>query len=295
MKSATALTVLAVGAVFAFAVTAHPSFVNFQVLGWVLMLTALTGLVIPRRGKGWLRRSVLVKGSPDFTETADADARKPAGGARVDRRVHREVAARPRRGPGQRGPGQRKPVSVGGWSAWPARGRVYAARHGRPGPVRVRQKRPSLLLARAAPHAVYLARRQGEVQALRLDKAASADHLRPIELLDRWSRRRQRKEQLRIGGQARALRAPVGICVHHRDQSSPACATRRSRRHRRHLRAWTSTSLPGIAALTHQPDAPRSGPPDAPRSGPPGGPRSGRVTSCAATARDWRRPAAPAW
>ena len=78
MKSATALTVLAVGAVFAFAVTAHPSFLNFQVLGWVLMLTALTGLVIPRRGKGWLRRSVLVKGSPDFTETADADARKPA-------------------------------------------------------------------------------------------------------------------------------------------------------------------------------------------------------------------------
>src|SRR5258708_20058901 len=51
MKSATALTLLAIGAIFAFAVTAHPSFVNFQVLGWVLMLTGIIGLVIPRRGK----------------------------------------------------------------------------------------------------------------------------------------------------------------------------------------------------------------------------------------------------
>src|SRR5258708_34619356 len=77
MKSATALTTLAVGAVFAFAVTAHPSFVNIQILGWVLMLTGIAGLVIPRRGRGWLRRSVLVKGSPDFTENAAADSRKP--------------------------------------------------------------------------------------------------------------------------------------------------------------------------------------------------------------------------
>jgi hypothetical protein len=77
MKSATALTILAVGAVFAFAVTAHPSFLNLQIVGWVLMLTGIVGLVIPRRGRGWLRRSVLVKGSPDFTEMADEDARKP--------------------------------------------------------------------------------------------------------------------------------------------------------------------------------------------------------------------------
>jgi len=76
MKSATALTILAVGAVFAFAVTAHPSVLNLQILGWVLMLTGIVGLVIPRRGRGWLRRSVLVKGSPDFTDV-DSDARKP--------------------------------------------------------------------------------------------------------------------------------------------------------------------------------------------------------------------------
>jgi hypothetical protein len=73
MKSATALTLLAIGAVFAFAVTAHPWFLNLQVLGWVLMLTGIVGLVIPRRGKGWLRRSVLVKGSPDYTEVVDQE------------------------------------------------------------------------------------------------------------------------------------------------------------------------------------------------------------------------------
>lgn len=98
MKSATALTTLAVGAIFAFAVTAHPSFLNLQVLGWVLMLTGITGLVIPRRGRGWLRRSVLVKGAPDFTEVVDASPRQPVaplGAAQsapavVDGQVERE-------------------------------------------------------------------------------------------------------------------------------------------------------------------------------------------------------------
>jgi len=77
MKSATALTLVAIGAIFAFAITAHPSFVNVQVLGWVLMLTGIAGLVVPRRGRGWLRRSILVKGSPDITEDVDAHSRKP--------------------------------------------------------------------------------------------------------------------------------------------------------------------------------------------------------------------------
>ena len=100
MKSATALTILAVGAVFAFAVTAHPSFLNLQILGWVLMLTGLVGLVIPRRGRGWLRRSVLVKGSPDYTDSADHEVRQQvaapyepadAGSAVVDGQVERET------------------------------------------------------------------------------------------------------------------------------------------------------------------------------------------------------------
>jgi hypothetical protein len=73
MKTATALTITAIGAIFAFAITAHPSFLNLQVVGWVLILTGVSGLLIPRRGRGWLRRTVLVKGSPDFTASASSE------------------------------------------------------------------------------------------------------------------------------------------------------------------------------------------------------------------------------
>jgi len=82
MRSATALTLLAVGAIFAFAVNAHPSFLNFQVLGWVLILTAIAGLVIPRRGRGWLRRTVLVKEARDAAvESAEENEQSAAESA----------------------------------------------------------------------------------------------------------------------------------------------------------------------------------------------------------------------
>jgi hypothetical protein len=61
MKSATGLALVAIGAILAFAVTAHPSFFNFEVAGWVLMLTGIAGLVIPRRGYGWLRRRLVLR------------------------------------------------------------------------------------------------------------------------------------------------------------------------------------------------------------------------------------------
>jgi hypothetical protein len=63
MKTATALTVLAIGAILAFAVTAQPSFFSFHIAGWVLMLTGIAGVVIPRRGYGWLRRRVVLNGT----------------------------------------------------------------------------------------------------------------------------------------------------------------------------------------------------------------------------------------
>jgi len=82
MRSATALTLLAVGAIFAFAVNAHPSFLNFQVLGWVLILTAIAGLVIPRRGRGWLRRTVLMKEARDAAvESAEENEQSAAESA----------------------------------------------------------------------------------------------------------------------------------------------------------------------------------------------------------------------
>jgi hypothetical protein len=93
MRSATALTLLAVGAIFAFAVNAHPSFLNFQVLGWVLILTAIAGLVIPRRGRGWLRRTVLVKEARDAAaESAEEGEQGAAETAptEADGKVERE-------------------------------------------------------------------------------------------------------------------------------------------------------------------------------------------------------------
>jgi hypothetical protein len=81
MKSATSLSLLAVGAIFAFAVKGHPWFLNFQVLGWVLILTAIAGLVIPRRGRGWLRRTVLVKEAPESEKAKDAGKSPPTATA----------------------------------------------------------------------------------------------------------------------------------------------------------------------------------------------------------------------
>lgn len=60
MKTATALTIAAIGAILAFAVTAEPSFFNFHAAGWVLMLTGIAGAVIPRRSYGWLRRRLVL-------------------------------------------------------------------------------------------------------------------------------------------------------------------------------------------------------------------------------------------
>jgi Domain of unknown function (DUF6458) len=58
MRTATGLALIAIGAIFAFAVTASPSFLNLQVAGWILILTGVAGLFVPRRGSGWMRRVV---------------------------------------------------------------------------------------------------------------------------------------------------------------------------------------------------------------------------------------------
>jgi hypothetical protein len=68
MKTATSLALVAIGAIFAFAITRSPSFLNLQVVGWVLMLTGAIGAVIPRRGYGWLRRSLVVKNEDEAVE-----------------------------------------------------------------------------------------------------------------------------------------------------------------------------------------------------------------------------------
>jgi hypothetical protein len=61
MKTATGLTLVAIGAILAFAVKAHPSFLNLQVAGWVIIIVGLAGLLVPQRSYGWLRRRVIVR------------------------------------------------------------------------------------------------------------------------------------------------------------------------------------------------------------------------------------------
>lgn len=60
MKTGAGLALIAVGAILAFAVTAHPSGLNLQAAGWVLILVGLAGMFVPRRGYGWLRRQMVV-------------------------------------------------------------------------------------------------------------------------------------------------------------------------------------------------------------------------------------------
>jgi hypothetical protein len=65
MKTATGLTLIALGAVLAFAVNGHPWFLNLQVTGWIIMVIGVIGMVVPRRGYGWLRRQVVLRRGPD--------------------------------------------------------------------------------------------------------------------------------------------------------------------------------------------------------------------------------------
>jgi hypothetical protein len=76
MKTATSLALVSIGAIFAFAITRSPSFLNLQVVGWVLMLTGAVGAIIPRRGYGWLRRSLVMKNDEAGTDSAKPESQR---------------------------------------------------------------------------------------------------------------------------------------------------------------------------------------------------------------------------
>jgi hypothetical protein len=78
-----ALALIAAGAILAFAVHAHLRFFDVQIARWVIMLTGIAGLVIPRRGYSWLRR---VTRRPHT-------AAGSGGGGRLRRMVRRSGAA----------------------------------------------------------------------------------------------------------------------------------------------------------------------------------------------------------
>ncbi len=67
---------MAIGAILAFAVTTSPSFLNLQVVGWILILTGVAGLVVPRRGYGWLRRRVVVRRPRGEAAAANGEPRR---------------------------------------------------------------------------------------------------------------------------------------------------------------------------------------------------------------------------
>ena len=64
MRTASGLTLVALGAILAFAVKGHPSFLNIQIVGWIIMLTGIVGMAIPRRSYGWLRRRMVLRRGP---------------------------------------------------------------------------------------------------------------------------------------------------------------------------------------------------------------------------------------
>ena len=72
MKTATALALLAVGAILTFAVNAAIPGVNLQVAGLIVMLTGVAGLLIPARTSGWLRRRIVLRG-PNGPVVEEAD------------------------------------------------------------------------------------------------------------------------------------------------------------------------------------------------------------------------------
>lgn len=69
MKTASALTVAAIGAILVFATSSHLSWLSLHAVGWVLIVTGALGAILPRRGRTWLRRRVTVSQSGETTTT----------------------------------------------------------------------------------------------------------------------------------------------------------------------------------------------------------------------------------
>ncbi|HUN33013.1 MAG TPA: DUF6458 family protein [Trebonia sp.] len=59
MRTGAGLALIAIGAIFAFAVNATWSAVNVHVVGWVLMIVGLAGILINRSTYTWLGRRVV--------------------------------------------------------------------------------------------------------------------------------------------------------------------------------------------------------------------------------------------
>jgi hypothetical protein len=76
MKTATSLTLVAAGAIIAFAITAHIAWLNLQVTGWVLILTGVGGAIITRSSRLRRTRTPVAKGRPGAA-AANGTAQRP--------------------------------------------------------------------------------------------------------------------------------------------------------------------------------------------------------------------------
>ena len=80
MRTGTGLTLLAIGAILAFAVTTNTSVFNLHIAGFVLMLTGVAALVIPRRSYTWLNRRLVQRRTrrvPDGTVVETQETNYP--------------------------------------------------------------------------------------------------------------------------------------------------------------------------------------------------------------------------
>ena len=64
MKTATGLTVIAVGAILALAVHASTPGININLIGVILMAVGVAGLLLRSRTSGWLRRRIVLRTKP---------------------------------------------------------------------------------------------------------------------------------------------------------------------------------------------------------------------------------------
>ena len=69
MKTGAGIALICVGAILAFAISAHNSVINIQIIGWILMLTGLIGMLVPRRASSWLGRRMVVRRTRTYPGT----------------------------------------------------------------------------------------------------------------------------------------------------------------------------------------------------------------------------------
>src|SRR5260370_14591041 len=61
MKTGMVLVLMGIGGFLAFAVTTNTSVFNMPTAGYVIMITGILGIAIPRRGYGWVGRRLFVR------------------------------------------------------------------------------------------------------------------------------------------------------------------------------------------------------------------------------------------